>query len=193
MDKIKVVKDFLTPEECDFYIKYIESNIDKFHLTETSKRFIWLFGNELASNDHKSLRSNTDLSLLSDIKGKIRDLFRLVEKTSKELYENGNDLYVTSFAMTKQVPGSFILLHDDTNGGAIKSFDYSSIIYLNTMKRDGVLEFPNLNYSYSPQAGDLVIFPSDDPVRIHQVAKISEDRYSLPIFLTKNISYRIEE
>jgi hypothetical protein len=193
MDKIEVIKDFLTPEECDFYIKYIDSNIEKFHQTETSKRLIWLFGNELASNDHKSLRSNTDLSLLSDIESKVRSLFRLVEKTAEEIYESGDNLYVTSFALTKQIPGSVILLHDDTNGGAIKSFDYSSIIYLNTMKQDGVLEFPNLNYSYSPQAGDLVIFPSADPIRIHQVAKISEDRYSLPIFLTKNIFYKIQE
>ena len=193
MDKIKVIKNFLTPEECDFYIKYIDSNINKFHLTETSKRFIWLFGNELASNDHKSLRSNTDLSLLSDIESKVKSLFRLIEKTAKDVYQSDDELYVTSFTMTKQIPGSVILLHDDTNGGAIKSFDYSSIIYLNTMKKDGALEFPNLNYSYSPQAGDLVMFPSGDPIRIHQVAKISEDRYSLPIFLTKNIIYKIQE
>lgn len=193
MDKIRIIKDFLTPEECNFYVKYIESNLDKFYLTETSKRFIWLFGNELASNDHKSLRSNTDLSLLSDIESKVKSLFRVVEKTAKETYESVDNLYVTSFAMTKQIPGSVILLHDDTNGGSIKSFDYSSIIYLNTMKQDGVLEFPNLNYSYSPQAGDLVMFPSGDPIRIHQVAKISEDRYSLPIFLTKNIFYKIQE
>ncbi len=192
MSKIKVIKNFLTPEECDFYIKYIESNFDKFQQTEATKRFIWLFGDELSMGSGQTqIKLNLDLNPLADIETKIRNLFTSITAIAKDVYKDQNELYVTSFSMTKQIPGAYIPLHYDTDGGVNHYFKYSGIIYLNAMKQDGILEFPRLGYSHSPEAGDFVMFPSADPDAIHQVIKISEDRYSFPLWLTEDSSWKI--
>jgi hypothetical protein len=191
MDRIKIIKKFFTPDECDFYIKYIESNLDKFQETKKSKRFIWLFGDELSMGAQNRVHVNLDLSALVGVEGRVRSLFRSLETLTKEIYKNKNELYVTSFSMTKQIPGAFISPHYDTDGGTNYYFKYSAIIYLNSMNHDGVLEFPELGVAYSPKAGDLLLFPSGDLETLHQVAEISEDRYSLPMWLTEDISWRI--
>jgi hypothetical protein len=193
VNRIKVIKNFFTQEECDFYIQYIESNLDKFQQTKKTKRLVWLFGDELSMGASKGpIKVNLDLSPISDIETKIRDLFRRVETVAKETYKNDNDLFITSLMMTKQIPGAFIVPHYDTDGGINYYFKYSAIIYLNTMKQDGILEFPYLDYSYSPEAGDFLMFPSGDKESLHQVTKISEDRYSLPMWLTEDASWRIK-
>lgn len=191
MDKIKVIKNFLTSKECDFYIEYIKSNIHKFQQTKKSKRLIWLFGDELSMSNQSVIKIDFGLSALANLESKVNDLLGKVERTVEEIYENESTLYVTSFSMTKQIPGAFISPHQDTDGGTNHYFKYSAIIYLNTMSRDGVLEFPALDYSYSPEAGDLLMFPSGDVDTMHQVREISEDRYSLPMWLTEDPSWRI--
>lgn len=193
MNSINIIKNFFSKEECEFYINYIETNIDKFQQTKTSKRYVWLFGDEISMVKNKgSVEVNLDLSPIADIEPRVRKLFIRVENKIKDTYKDDKDLFVTSFVMTKQVPGAFITPHYDTDGGVNHYFKYSGIIYLNTMKEDGFLEFPSLGYSYSPEAGDLLMFPSADPESLHKVATISEDRYSLPIWLTEDASWRIK-
>lgn len=192
MNNIKVIKNFLTQEECDFYIQYIDANMEKFQQTKKSKRLIWLFGDELSMSNQSVIKVNLGLSALAEIENRVRSLLSRVERTIGSVYQNKKPLYVTSFSMTKQIPGAFIPLHQDTDGGTNYYFKYSAIIYLNTMSRDGVLEFPNLEYSYSPEAGDLLMFPSGDVDTMHQVKEISEDRYSLPMWLTEDPSWEIK-
>lgn len=187
MQGIKIINNFLTQDECNFYIEYINSNLNKFLKTPETKRFALLFGKDLA---HKE-KSNLDLSVINDIELHVRTLFNRVKESIKEVYNNSNELYVCSFFIAKQIPGSVVNLHYDSDGGLNNHFKYGGIIYLNTMKNSGVLEFPYIQYSYLPQAGDLVVFPSTDIIYSHQVKQIEEDRYSLPIWVTEDPSWKI--
>jgi predicted 2-oxoglutarate/Fe(II)-dependent dioxygenase YbiX len=60
---------------------------------------------------------------------------------------------------------------------------YSGIVYLNTMTNGGELHFEASNYSYKPEAGDLVLFPSHEGGR-HGVNRIDEVRYSFLMWMT---------
>lgn len=187
MDDIKIINNFLTQDQCNFYINYIDSNLHKFLKTDVTKRYGLLFGKDLA---HKE-KSNHNLDLIEDIKEDISNLFNSVEKTVKEVVGINNDLYVCSFFMAKQVQGSFIPLHYDTDNDSNNHFKYGGVIYLNTMTDGGSLDFPMLGYSYSPQAGDLVMFPSHGQRYSHEVKLINEDRYSLPIWVTEDPEWKI--
>jgi hypothetical protein len=187
MQGIKVINNFLTQEECNFYIGYINSNIDKFLQTPETKRFALLFGKDLA---HKE-KSNLDLSSINDIEPLVKSIFSRTEKLIQEIYKNENKLYVCSFFIAKQIPGSVVKLHYDSDGGINTHFKYGGVIYLNTMENSGALEFPYIQYSYLPKAGDFVIFPSTDIIYSHQVKQITEDRYSLPIWVTEDIGWKI--
>jgi hypothetical protein len=188
MTKIKILRNFFTPEECEFYVEYIDKNLDKFYKTEQATRFSLLFGRDLA---HKE-KSELTLDLIADIEPKVQQLFRRVESSIEVEYSDENKLHVCSFFMSKQVEGSAVSLHYDTDDGLNAHFGYGGVIYLNTMNQDGQLNFPHINYSYSPIAGDFIVFPPGDPTYSHEVKKISEDRYSLPIWLTDDAAWKID-
>jgi hypothetical protein len=187
MENIKVINNFLTQEQCDFYIKYIDNNLHKFLKTDVTKRYGLLFGKDLA---HKEKSSHT-LDPIADIREEILALFRHVEAAVGTNAKIEEQLYVCSFFMAKQVPGSFIPLHYDTDNDANNHFKYGGVIYLNDMNDEGSLNFPFLNYSYLPKAGDLVVFPSHGERYSHEVKQINEDRYSLPIWVTDDESWKI--
>lgn len=188
MTSIKILRNFFTPEECEFYVEYIDKNLGMFYKTEQATRFSLLFGRDLA---HKE-KSELTLSLIADIEPKVQQLFRRVENAVEHEYSSDSKLYVCSFFMSKQIQGSSVNLHYDTDDGLNPHFSYGGVIYLNTMSQDGQLNFPHINYSYSPVAGDFIVFPPGDPTYSHEVLKISEDRYSLPIWLTNDAAWKID-
>jgi len=187
MSDIKILRNFFTPDECRFYIDYIDKNLEKFHKTEKTKRFSLLFGRDMA---HKE-KSELTLDLIADIEPRVQSLFRRVEAAVKHEYSDDSALHVCSFFLAKQVEGSVITLHYDTDDDLNTHFKYGGVIYLNTVEKDGELNFPHLGYSYGPIAGDFVVFPPGDPKYSHEVLKISSDRYSLPIWLTDDAAWAI--
>jgi hypothetical protein len=187
MNQIKIINNFLTEEQCSFYISYIDNNLHKFLKTDQTKRYGLLFGKDLA---HKE-KSSPTLDPISDIRDTVLELFRSVEKTIRFETVVKEDLYVCSFFMAKQIPGSFIPLHYDTDNNSNNHFKYGGVIYLNDMVDGGTLDFPMLGYSYLPKAGDLVIFPSHGEEHSHEVKMINSDRYSLPIWVTEDPQWRI--
>lgn len=187
MSDIKILRNFFTPEECEFYIDYIEKNLDKFYKTEQGTRFSLLFGKDMA---HKE-KSELTLDLISDIELKVQTLFRRVEDAIAHEFSDERNLHVCSFFLSKQIEGSRVRLHYDTDDDLNIHFKYGGVIYLNTMSKDGELNFPHLGYSYSPIAGDFIAFPPGGSKYSHQVLKISEDRYSLPIWLTDDPAWKI--
>ena len=183
ISEIKVVDNFISGEDIDFYIKYIDSHLDLFQESSVhgSLRKTLIFGKDTA---HK--KSFTDLSIISDLEEKLRkELFPNIQDAASRLYNNRRSLYVSSMFLAKQSSGAQIEQHVDTDGGENMQFKYSGIIYLNTMFSGGELTFPDLDYTYSPKAGQLVLFPSRPLEYLHSVATINEDRYTIPIWLTE--------
>lgn len=184
IEQIKIIKDFLSPEEIKFYINYINDNFDIFikNGINGEKRAVLMFGKD---NSHKE-KSEKNLKKINNIENVLRkDLFPRVEQKIKEVYKNDKDLMVSSFFMAKQTSGAKISEHIDTDGGANLQYKYGGVIYLNKMNNGGKLEFPEFNYSYNPEPGDFVVFPSRPKEYRHKVSEIYEDRYSLPIWVTE--------
>jgi hypothetical protein len=127
---------------------------------------------------------------VSDIEDRIRDLFSRVENKIGELFNDSRDIYTCSFWFAKQLPGAKVLIHEDTDNGLNTHFKYSAVIYLNTLRDSGSLVFPDLNYSYMPEAGDIIIFKSIAAGR-HFVDTIDEDRYTMAMWLTEDKSFAI--
>lgn len=181
--KLTAIADYLDENDSEFFIDYINSNIDKFknyRATSNPNRFALRFGRDQVFWD----TTNHDLSLIGDIESKVREIFDNVCRKTEEIYNLDKKLYVASFWMAKQFPGGFVMPHFDSLNNTNSHFEYSAIVYLNNLESGGELMFPELKYSYQPKGRDLVLFPSKGDDLIHQVAQINGDRYSILFWLT---------
>lgn len=190
MNNIKVVNNIVSQKEANFYINYIDNNLDKFDdysAMDNPNRFVWRFGVDNVYHD-----SNHTLEKLADIHNDIKALFSKVTSEVQDKYQDPNKLYVTSFHLGKQFPQSRVKMHldaDETHNG---HFKYSCVVYLNSNRFDGDLTFPNIGYSYRPNALDAVIFPSQGNDYVHEVGKISEIRYTLPMWITDDPEWELK-
>lgn len=184
IEEIKVIKNFLSQEEISLFINYIENNPDIYLADDMQDkvRKTLIFGKD----GYYKERSELTLDKIKDIEPILRNsIFPRVELTAKEIYDNKKDLMVCSFFLAKQSKGAIVSEHVDTDGGINMHFKYGGVIYLNSMKSGGKLKFPELEYEYTPEPGDLVLFPSKPYQYRHVVEEINEDRYSLPIWVTE--------
>jgi hypothetical protein len=190
MHQIKYVPNFIDKEKIDFFIDYInfleESIPEKFGYYQSGKRIALQFGEDL----YNDVYTHLSLDLVKDKQQEIRDVFKKIVDRITTLYSEEDDLHVCSFWFAKQYPGAIIPEHDDTDDGSNSHFEYSVVLYLNTIKDGGILEFPQLKYSHNPTAGDLIIFPTKTTGE-HLVSKIGEDRYSLVFWVTKDKKFTI--
>jgi hypothetical protein len=184
---IKVIKNFIQEPEIRMmidYVDYLESTkLDKFAQYQSGKRLALRFGVD-EDPDHKDA-SFSDLSLLKDNRSNIVSYFNRGAEAVRAAFNEEKDLYVCSFWFAKQYPGAIVDFHKDTGDGGDwynGHFKYSAITYLNTMTTGGKLTFRDFGYDYTPEAGDLIMFPSYGLV--HGVEEIFETRYSLPMWIT---------
>jgi hypothetical protein len=188
---IKVIKNFIREPEISAMIDYIDylekTELDKFVSYQSGKRIALEFGVD-EDPDH-SLASFPDLSLLGENRDSINSYFGKVIEEVKAAFEVDKKLYTCAFWFAKQYPGAIVDFHKDTGDGGDwynGHFKYSAITYLNTMTTGGKLTFKDFGYDYTPEAGDLIIFPSYGLV--HGVEEIFETRYSLPMWITDSES-----
>jgi hypothetical protein len=195
-DIIKVVPDFISEEDVVFYIdminRYEKSNLKDFFPSQEGKRLTLLFGNY--ENDVKfDPRVQETLALFSKEElDRLRSLFLRINEKIKITYNLDNNLYICSFFLAKQYSGAEVELHtdiDDREGN--QHFEHSVILYLNTLEVGGDLTFVSPAYSYKPKKGDLVFFltRAGGP---HYVKTITEDRYSLVFWTTKDKRFELK-
>ena len=180
---IKVIKHFISKEEIQAMIAYIDllerTKKDKFVIWEIGRRLALQFGVDYTHE--KS--SHPDLELLGDGKEWIKDYFSRVIETIKTIFDVPDELYMSSFWFAKQYSGAVVAPHEDTDSGYNMHYKYSGVLYLNTMTDGGELFFDQYDHYHRPEAGDLVLFPSQG-TGMHRVDRISETRYSLVFWIT---------
>jgi hypothetical protein len=184
-DKIKFIRDFISDEDTTQFVDWINNNIDKFNdykIQKNPDRLALRFGRDQVFWD----TTHHSLELIEDILPLARKYFDKVCAAMKEIYNDPNDLYVASFWLAKQKSGSFIGPHYDAGDNVNPQFKHSGLIYLNSMTDGGELFFPKLKYYFKPTANDFVTFPSKGEDMIHEVQKITEDRYSILFWVTDN-------
>lgn len=185
---VRVVPNFLSVVECTGWIDYI-NELEKSRrelFVERDGRLALQLGRDYC-DEHTSTAS---LEPIAEKELEARRIFLRVVKETGFAFGDMNELFVCAFWLAKQYPGAKVDFHEDTDNGANQHLDYSAIIYLNTQESGGELSFPKYGYTYTPKAGDLVMFDSKD-AGIHGVMTIHEERYSLPLWMSRDKNYEL--
>lgn len=190
LTSIEIVKGFLAEEDCQTYINFIDDNLDKFVLYNgphyPAKRYTMRFGKD----DEYPEQAHLDFSQIEEIRDGLLNIFVQVIEMTKKFYDQ-EELYLTSFFLSKNIPGSYMNPHHDSAphpGGGNYQLDYNVMLYLNTLDGNGEIVFPQRQMMVSPDAGDLVFFDTKDMMNSHSVNLVTQDRYSIPIWLTRDKS-----
>jgi len=190
INSIKIIKNFIDKKDIIKFISYIDSNLNKFKIDPRStggNRYSYKFGKDAVHPD--SRHSLEELHEIIDLVNKY------TKKSCLAAQQNFNDMdqiFLSSFWLAKQNPGASVTYHKDTDEDNNLQFKYSAVIYLNTMlDGQGKLNFPRLNFQYSPKQGDLILFPSQGNQFSHGVDKISQERYSIAIWMTKDKQFEL--
>jgi hypothetical protein len=182
-DIIITVSDFMDENEMKFWRDYndeiLETKQPFLAIFEEGTRPVLQFGIDKCE-DHTSHHT---LGIVSEVEVKLRNLFDRVIAQTKETFRDRRDVYMSSMWFAKQLPGCFVDEHEDTDDGYNTQFEYSAVLYLNTLSEGGDLIFTDFDYSVKPVAGDLVIFKSVQG-GMHKVNRINEDRYTMPMWMT---------
>lgn len=103
---------------------------------------------------------------------------------SHGLDQNHYELRFDLIPIRKWTAGSYMGPHCDTYDGNL-DLAFSMIAYLNDDYEGGNISFPGQGVSIKPDAGSLIIFPSNEPY-LHQVNEIvSGERYTCHLSVYK--------
>ena len=172
---IKVIKNFISEEEAYPIVYFIENNLPRFVYNPDRKRWMIRFGYD-EELPHQAIHS---IDLAQEIEDNLLDIF---SKTLKVFEE---EVFLTSWFLSKQHAGGKLTPHTDgVPGGINDQLEYTAMLYLNTLDGNGTISFPDSGLSVTPEVGDLIIFKSKEDR--HEVSEITQDRYSLPMWFTKN-------
>lgn len=177
---IKVINNFITKDEVSRIISFMDNNLEKFLVYQDGTRYVWRFGTDYlwTKETEKTLHNFGELELFFK-----NFVFPKVESYVDEIYNNSS-IAVSTLWLSKHYPGANVPLHEDTDNGHNPQFEYSAVLYLNSLKNTGTLQFPFINFEYSPVAGDLVIFPANlGKPFAHKVEEINEIRYTVPMWM----------
>jgi hypothetical protein len=194
VDKIKTVKNFLSAEDAKKIINYINRNIVNavpWMSDGSTPNFVYLqdrFYKRRFGQDDKmrSYSPEGSITELEDIDGLLKDIVIRAKESIRDYYKDESIQYLTSLWLAKHLKGDFLRLHSDVGDGYQQHFEYSSILYLNTVNDGGELHFPTIQTLIKPSVGDLVIFPSHNVDMVHEIKVTNEERYTIPMWFTKD-------
>lgn len=188
MEAIKVLKNCIRSQDAQSIIDYINKNQDSFDTGPKRLRFQRMFGDD----HYHGERSAKVISGVDEIQEILKTVIDLSIKSIADKFKEDKDIYLASLWLAKQIPGAEIRGHVDTDSGINYHYAYSAILYLNTPYTSSPLEFPLLGLAIKPEFGDLVVFKSADKTSFHRVKIINEDRYSIPLWFTKDKNYELK-
>jgi hypothetical protein len=178
---VKVIKNFVSPADAKTVVDFIEDNHKQsFKYNDDRKRFMLRFGYDEELPD-QAIHS---MYVVSSIRNVLIDIFK---KTNKEV---GYDVFLTSWFMSKQIPGAKLTPHKDGCDGLNEHLDYTAMLYLNSSADGGAIGFTESGIEIVPELGDLIIFKSQEDE--HYVTDVLEDRYSLPMWFSKDQSKKFD-
>lgn len=155
--RIKVYKNFLREDNCKLFI-------DRFNLGQL----------ELFEDNPNIKIINAD-----DTKNTIDILSRTIVQHIAKDFGFLRELELQKGYFTLWEPGSEAGLHIDSHAGS-ENVIFSFVIYLNSNFGGGEIYFPYQEFTHSPEAGDLVLFPSGGKEYAHQVNQIqNNNRYTI--------------
>lgn len=171
MHSIKVINDFVEPQDAQLYIDEATkpSNIEPF------------------PEYYKDRFGGTALPYNANTRYLNKKYGRKAADFVKELYGFVNPVYVYKVFMNHTTtPGYFGPIHTDSVDPE-PWIEWSAVLYVNDDFEGAKLHFPNQAFVYDPVPRDAVFFPSAGSEYMHGISKMkSGERFSIVVCLTSN-------
>lgn len=192
-NKIYIYKDCISLEDTKIIIDFINQNDELGFYGRNKRRYTIPLGTRPFVGTEEKKDEILKIKL-KDFPDEVRDaLSRVMNNTVNLIEEAFSDpgLHVANMFIAKQLSGGTVELHSDSGYNFDQHLVYSAVLYLNEIE-DGDLCFPELGFCYHPLASEMIVFESKRNNSSHEVTSISSDRYSLPMFLSKDPNCYIE-
>lgn len=170
-NRIKIIPNFISDEDCDIAI----AMIDKFDSRDELQEF----------------NANMDVMVVPD---NVPDGIAIIKKYSDKILEEQRKhhgflppLYTTEGWLSLWESGNYSGTHTDAHTD-YEYLIFTTVIYLNDSSEyvGGEIFFPNQGVEYSPKKGDAVIFPCGGFEYVHGVNELIDGRrYTIPMWHTK--------
>lgn len=188
--KIVILNSIISKDDCLEFQEYIDLMNEKvsnlFCRYQEGKRLYLPIGIDLC---YENPLFSLGISTVADKKDLFYKNFNNILSKLTAHFNELETVYVCNFWLAKQYAGSAISEHEDTDN-INNHFDYTAIAYLNDASSSSPLEFPELNFSYQPKMGDVIVFKTKES-GTHLVKEINDTRYSIPIWITKNKKFAL--
>lgn len=187
------IKNFMSKEDTSSFIQYMDEN----YLSWTNSQEL-IYTRRFGRNNLEFKQSEKDLKM-ENMDHMESDLIKSLmfkyagkfEEEVRSIYNDSSDLYISEFWLCKRLKGASQGLHSDIDNGNNNHIKYSGIIYLNSLFIGGEIFFPSISYTYTPKAGEVIVFESRDKDFDHGVYPSPHERYSMPIWLSDNPDYSL--
>lgn len=161
-ENIKVIKNFISNEECDLLMTIIKNTKAKEFPVQWDHNF----------KPVVVRKTYTDIRAVSMYVSMVKDILQK---------EYGIEVENRSVSVARWDAGDKLELHVD-DLGTTNYNHMATLIYLNNDFEGGEIVFPTHNFSYRPAKGDLIMFPGNYHYP-HEVLKItSGTRFSVPMW-----------
>lgn len=165
-DQIKIVKEFMHPEDAAIISDYARSVDSSFSEFGNGEREFTFYAN-FKDQDIEDLLNSYGQRVLDFVKNCYPGPFEEYDKSKT---------HIARFS-----PGAGMHEHFDST----KPNDIATLIYINNDYEGGEIYFPDYQIFIKPSAGDLVCFP-DTPDFVHGVKPVLDGiRYTLPRWFTR--------
>ena len=203
---IQLYKNAISKENCQNIINLLESEVDKklpklnwnsAHVNGPAE-----YGLEGAAIDHA--RKAYDIKFKKEELGvyypKTDGLIKAYELTDFGLskcvkhYENIWNIgiaYKEAFNFVKYFPGEYFKVH--TDHGPFYTCTLSAVIYLNDDYEGGELDFTRHDITLKPDAGDIVLFPSNFVYEHSSLNVTSGTKYAVVVMMDYNDKFHYEQ
>jgi hypothetical protein len=170
--ELKIIKNVISKEDADLLIEYISNNLND------GKRFV-------TSTYYKDMAETSvpdvhELYLHKEIFPLLKKYTNIFIDECKIFFPNSDNAKLYAFKLSRLGKLNILDPHVDRIEGT--PIDFSGVLYLSDDSEGGDLYFPEFDFTYSPNFGDLVLFRPD---YLHEVKEITKGlRFTLPLWAT---------
>jgi len=195
---INLYKNAIKKEDCIDIISKLESAI------ENEPTFTWRGSLVNDKEDINTVRNCVDFKYKREHLGSHlkfnQDLFDIHKKVDDSLDICLNDYgslwhlqmnYKEAFNFVKYLPGEYFKIHGDH--GPYYTCTVSAVVYLNDDYAGGDIEFVRQGLRVKPEAGDIIVFPSNFVYEHASCEVFNGVKYSVVIMTDYNDLYHKEE
>jgi|DEB19_MinimDraft_3_1074340.scaffolds.fasta_scaffold02181_8 Rps23 Pro-64 3,4-dihydroxylase Tpa1-like proline 4-hydroxylase len=196
---INLYRNAITKDKCNDVINNIESAI-----SEGNPLIFWRGAQVNAQENIDDVRNCVDLKFKEEHLGtilpenkKLSEAYSIVKNSLDLCMRNYESLwhlqmqYYEAFNFVKYSPGKYFKIHADH--GPYYTCTVSAVVYLNDDYEGGEIDFIRHGIKIKPQAGDIVIFPSNFVYEHASCEVFSGNKYSVVIMTDYNDSFHKNE